>query len=181
MTKVLLYLPLVLAITACSSDDSANSDTSADEPATTVQELENSGAVPKLARSADLGGTDADNNGIRDDVDDYISDQFSESSQISAANQAARANQAVLGTDLLTPTAVRQTSQKISRATACLYEVFGASASGVEPAEISRDLEAITFNTASRLEKYMEFNKALDGASWSLPEGSSCEKTSAMK
>lgn len=175
MKKGLLYLSLVLALTACSSEDSGNSDTPTDDTPTTVQELENSGAIPKLARSADLEGTDADNNGIRDDVDDYISNQFSDSSQISAANQAARANQAVLGTDLLTPTAVRQTSQRISRATACVYEVFESSASGTEPAEVSRDLEAITFNTASRLEKYMEFNKALDGASWSLPEGGSCE------
>ncbi|NMT64364.1 hypothetical protein [Marinobacter orientalis] len=175
MNKGLFFLPLVLALVACSNDESSDADTPTDDNPTTVQELENSGAIPKLARGSDLEGADVDNNGIRDDVDDYISNHFSESSHISAANQAARANQAVLNTDLLSPTAVRQTNQKISRATACIYEVFEVPGSGSEPAEVSRDLEAITFNTASRLKKYMEFNKALDGASWSLPEGSSCE------
>ena len=101
--------------------------------------------------------------------------QFSDTEQVAAANQAAKANQAVLSTDLTNPTAVRQTNQLISRATACIYEVFGDASSGVEPAVVSRNLEAVTFNTEERLKQYMEFNKALDGSSWSLPEGNSCE------
>lgn len=175
MKKRLLLLSLVLTLAACSSEDGANSEAPTVESPTPVEDLENSGAIPKLYRGDDLQGVDADNNGIRDDIDGYISKQFSESSQIRAARQAARANLAVLSTDLLSPTDVRQTNQKISRATACIYEVFGVPASAKEPGEVSRDIEAISFNTANRLKKYMEFNKALDGASWSLPEGTSCE------
>ncbi|MCM0612979.1 hypothetical protein KFJ24_10900 [Marinobacter sediminum] len=179
MKKELAYLPLVLALAACVDDDSSKNDTSTppltDNTPSTVQDLENAGEIPKLDRSVGLTGTDADNNGIRDDVDRYIADHFSGEHKVGAASQAARANQAVLGTDLLDTTAVRQTNQEISRATACIYEVFGATASGTEPATVSRNLEAITFNTSERLKQYMEFNKALDGASWSLPEGSSCE------
>jgi len=95
--------------------------------------------------------------------------------QVAAANQAAKANQSVLSTGLTNPTAVRQTNQLISRATACIYEVFGDANSGAEPAVVSRNLEAVTFNTEERLKQYKEFNKALDGSSWSLPEGNSCE------
>lgn len=176
MKKTLLCLPLVLAIAACSNDEHSSSDTPSDNSPTTIQELENTGAIPKLDRSDDVQGLDSDNNGIRDDIDEYVALHYSGTAQVDAANQAARANQSVLMADLQDPTSIRQSNQKLSRATACIYEVFGTSASSIEPAEVSRDLEAISFNTAGRLKKYMEFNKALDGASWSLPEGgSSCE------
>lgn len=179
MKKELLCLPLALALVACGDNDSDTSKSASQPPETppaaTLQSLEDSGEIPKLDRSASLPGTDTDTNGIRDDIDEYIALQFSDTEQVAAANQAAKANQAVLSTDLTSPTAVRQTNQLISRATACIYEAFGDASSDVEPAVVSRKLEAITFNTEERLKQYMEFNKALDGSSWSLPEGNSCE------
>lgn len=174
MNKELLCLPLVLALTACGGSDDSTPSNNRDTPPT-VQSLENSGEIPKLDRSAELLGSDSDNNGIRDDIDNYIAIHFSETGEVAAATQAARANQSVLDTDLSNQTAVRQTNQKVSRATACIYDAFDESTASAQPAAVSRDLEAITYNTAERLEKYMEFNKALDGTSWSLPEGNSCE------
>jgi len=179
MKKELLCLPLALALVACGDNDRDTSKSASQPPETppavTLQSLEDSGEIPKLDRSASLPGTDTDTNGIRDDIDEYISLQFSDTEQVAAANQAAKANQSVLSTDLTNPTAVRQTNQLISRATACIYEVFGDANSGAEPAVVSRNLEAVTFNTEERLKQYKEFNKALDGSSWSLPEGNSCE------
>ncbi len=94
---------------------------------------------------------------------------------MAAANQAAKAYQSVLGTDLTNPEAVRQTNQLVSRATACIYETFAAANSNTEPAVVSRKLEALTFNTEERLKQYRDFNKALNGSSWSLPESKSCD------
>ena len=173
MKKELLCLPLALVLSACSKSDS--SQTSAPtENTPSVQSLEDSGEVPKLDRSQDLEGPDTDDNGIRDDIDNHIESHFSDKNEVAAVAQAARANQAVLSVDLSDQTAIRQVNQQMSRATACIYSVFGAETASEQPATVSRDLEAITFNTAERLKRYMEFNKTLDGSSWSLPEGNTC-------
>lgn len=175
MKKELLCLPLALVLSACSESDSGQTS-SPTENSPTAQSLEESGQIPKLDRSQDLQGPDSDNNGIRDDIDNHIEIHFSDNAEVAAVIQAARANQAVLSVDLSDQTAIRQVNnQQISRATACVYRAFGSETASEQPATVSRDLEAITFNTAERLNRYMEFNDALDGSSWSLPEGDSCE------
>ena len=173
MKKELLCLPLALVLSACSKSDSSQTS-SPTENTPSVQSLEDSGEVPKLDRSQDLEGPDADDNGIRDDIDNHIEIHFSDNAEVTAVAQAARANQAVLSVDLSDQTAIRQVNQRMSRATACIYSVFGAETASELPAIVSRDLEAITFNTAERLNRYKEFNSELDGSSWSLPERKTC-------
>jgi len=181
--KLLSCLPLLLAITACSDSNNNSGDggdgTPPPDDKPTVGSLEASGQIPKLDRSDDLLGPDTDNNDIRDDIDQYIATHFTTSSEVSAAQQAAKATQRVLTPNLASDdtngTKARQVNQEISRATACIYSVFGEQGSSTEPAAASEELEAITFNTAARLKAYMDFAKALDGTSWSLPEGNSCE------
>lgn len=182
--KWMCCLPLLVAISACNDsnnnteDSNAGSDTPPPTDTPTLESLEASGQLPRLDRSDDVIGPDANNNRIRDDIDQYIAIRFSKTSEASAARQAAKATQKVLTLDLAADsngTKTRQVNQEISRATACIYSVFGQPGSGTEPAVASQELEAITFNTESRLQAYMNFNKALDGTSWSLPEGDSCE------
>lgn len=174
--KGLNCLPLLLVMTAC-TDGSPSSASTEPAPAISdsIESMEASGKLPKLDRSGDLAGPDEDGNGIRDDIEQYIATRFPAEAQGAAAKFAARANQLVLDVNLLDENEVRQANQKATRATACIYTVFGESDSGQAPAAVSRDIEAVTFNTAQRLKRYMEFNQKLDGMSWSLPEGDTCE------
>ncbi|KRW83680.1 hypothetical protein AQ621_16660 (plasmid) [Marinobacter sp. P4B1] len=122
-----------------------------------------------------LTGKDADRNGIRDDVDIYLTRYLADVHQSNAAKQAARAYQSVLGIRSPNPDAVRRANLDIGRATACLYEVFLGQGSGDRPGKVSLDLERLTFNTPERRHHYQAFNAALNGAAWSLPDGRLCD------
>lgn len=177
LKKKRLHLSLAILVTvlsACSENDNNQPRASVESiPARHsmqfTQPAKGSGETPKLDRSQGIQGPDTDDNGIRDDIDDYVEIQYSNHNEMSAVAQAARANQAVLSVDLSDQTETRQVNRQISHATACVYRVFGSSEASATPAIVSRDLEALTFNTADRLNRYRAFNKALDGTSWSLP------------
>lgn len=122
-----------------------------------------------------LPGKDTDRNGIRDDVDIYLTRNLADARQVTAAKQAARAYQSVLGVHSSNTDAVRRVNVEIGRATACLYEVFPGQGSGDRPGKVSLDLERLTFNTPERRHHYQAFNAALNGAVWSLPDGRLCD------
>ena len=69
---------------------------------------------------------------------------------------------------------VKTTQRQITRATSCVYARFAGDLEK-PPAKVSKELEAITANTRQRLTAYLAYNKALDGTSWSMPEGDTCE------
>lgn len=171
--KGLIYLPLVLVMTAC--NDGSPSSTATEPASASIESMEASGKLPELDRSDDLAGPDEDGSGIRDDIERYIAVRFPHEAEAAAVRFAARANQLVLEVDLLNENEVRQANQKATRATTCIYRVFSTNDSSEAPASVSRDIEAVTFNTAQRLKRYLEFNQQLDGMSWSLPEGNTCE------
>jgi hypothetical protein len=67
---------LLLVLTVCSGGtSSSNKGTSATSLPEQIKALEDSGQLPKLDRSSDIRGPDADNNGIRDDIDAWIAAQ----------------------------------------------------------------------------------------------------------
>ncbi len=149
--------------------------TAASSPQEQLAALESSGAIPTLERGTTLAGSDTDGNGVRDDIEAYISAQYSGISQRAAAMQAAKALQAALLVNVQDAIATKDVSRKITYAANCIFDRFlGASASR-NPARVMRELEGITANTKPRLLAYLAYNKALDGTSSALPEGDTCE------
>jgi hypothetical protein len=69
---------------------SASSDSSA------LACLEDAGLIPTLDRGAGIAGPDTDGNGIRDDLDGFISAQSYSADQQKAVKQLARACQAAV-------------------------------------------------------------------------------------
>ena len=137
--------------------------------------LEASGAIPALERGSTLTGIDSNGNGVRDDVDAYISAQYSEASQRAAAIQSARALQAALLINVQDVAAARAVSLKITQAANCVFSRFPGSPATKDPARVLQELEGVTANTKPRLLAYLAYNKALDGTSAALPEGDTCE------
>jgi hypothetical protein len=139
--------------------------------AETIQELEDSGAIPKLERGNTLSGTDADRNGVRDDIDAYITKNYPQGAPRQAATQFAKVLQRALLVDLNDNAALKDLSIKMARACNCIYQKFPAdSRQGV-----IEEIEAITSNTETRLNAYLAFNRALDGTTTAIPEGDTCE------
>jgi len=174
MRNKILILSLVGVLAGCGG----GSDNAADETTQAAKEklvaLEASGAIPKLDRSNTLAGTDANSNGIRDDVETLIAHNYTSSAQRTAAMQTAKALQSALTVDASDVSAVKMVDRKISRGINCIYSKFDAS-HDQNPAQVAKELEAITTNTKQRLLTYLRFNKALDGTSSALPEGDSCD------
>lgn len=167
MIKKLISLSLVCTLCACNLDSLSSSEK--------ITYLEETGALPTLDRSDDLAGPDENNNGVRDDIEAYIEKEYSDPQQRAAAMQIARAAQKSVLVDVNDKDAVRQVVREKSRAINCTFTVFNHAEDDKNPAIVSREIHDMTKNTKSRLLAYMEYNSALDGMSWSLPEGDTCE------
>jgi len=133
------------------------------------KQLEDSGAIPKLDRSDTLAGTDSDNNGIRDDVDDYINKKYTNPKEKAAAQQMARAYQKILLVDKNDIKKVTEVDKRVGDAVICAVDT--APNKG-----ILSDIKAVTLNTKQRVKEFFKYDNLLDGTVSSLPQGDTCEK-----
>lgn len=177
----LMILSAAAMLAACGGDSGGGSGTPPvqNEPPTPAQQvaaLESSGAIPSLDRTAGLMGTDADANGVRDDVDRHIATTYPEAAQRAAATQFARAMQEALTADLGDAASTKAIAARGSRAVNCIYTRFaGASSPTHAPARVAEDVRSITANTRERLSAYLAYARALNGTSATLPEGDTCD------
>jgi hypothetical protein len=137
-----------------------------------VQDLERRGEIPQLDRSADVEGTDANSNGIRDDVDSYIASLPITPEQKKGVEQAARALQATLLVDTDDSNALRQSDTATDRAAQCLRLKFPDIN---QYASIATRIEGVTFNTKERSMIYIQYNEALSGSVSKLLTGDTCD------
>ncbi|WP_298433494.1 hypothetical protein [Ottowia sp.] len=155
------------SIAGCTDPDGA-----AREAAAKIARLEKSGQIPKFDQSTSIAGTDANGNGVRDDIDAFIAAQPLSEGQRKALLQDAKAQQLTLTTSLTDSAALDQIGDMTAASVHCIYSVFGESESGVWVTKI----EAITANTRQRAQRYLEYNKAVSGSSGRMPDGDTCEK-----
>lgn len=169
---------LSVSMSACGGGgDSSTANTPAPAALTIPQkiaQLEDAGALPKLDRSADIKGPDADNNGIRDDIDAIIQKTYTEPAQRKAAQQFAAVLQSQLQVDPNNKAAVKALSVRSARAINCLDIQFGTTGSP-SFSDVAESLEAYTADTKARKLAQLAYSKALDGTVISLPEGNTCE------
>jgi hypothetical protein len=176
MTKTIFVITLAGMLAGCAGEDDSSTETyAAKKPKEQVVVLEASGAIPNLDRGNAIVGAEANANGVRDDVEAFITRNYTSSIQRTAAMQTARALQHALTVDTTDKSAVKVVDREISRGVNCIYSKFGGANSSKQPAQVVQELESITANTKQRLVAYRRFNKALDGTSSALPDGDTCE------
>jgi hypothetical protein len=139
-----------------------------------IAQLEDTGALPKLDRSADIKGPDADGNGIRDDIDAIIRKTYSVPAQRKAAEQYAAVSQAQMVVDVNDKAAVKALSVRSARAINCLIQQFGTTQAPLF-SDVQGSLANYTTDTKARMKAQLAYSKALDGSVVSLPEGNTCE------
>lgn len=139
--------------------------------------LETSGELPQLDRGITIAGIDANANGVRDDIEAYITQKYPQEEQRAAAMQDAAALQAALLTDPTNSAAVKAASLKSSRAINCVFLKFNSAndPTNASPAIVARKTLAMTTNTKARLLAYLAYDNALNGTVISQPEGNTCE------
>lgn len=132
--------------------------------------LETSGQLPRLQRDGGLTGTDANNNGVRDDLDAYINAKNLPADQKQALVQHARAMQAALSVNLADANAVNESSKAITRGVHCIWQRLGNSS-----ADTVMEIKKLTMNTQERVLAYGKYANALNGTIISRPRGNTCE------
>jgi hypothetical protein len=164
---------IVFSLTACGGggikSDSSESLTLAQQ----IDMLEKTGQLPLLDRSKDLRGPDADNNGIRDDIDAWIAAQPITDTQKKAAQQMARVQQAKILVDLSDKSALQMLGDQSMSGVSCLVDV--SKPNNQQGYDLIDKIEALTANTKERVKQYLAYNRARSGSVTELPAGNTCE------
>lgn len=134
--------------------------------------LEQTGAYPKLDRSTDIAGPDANSNGVRDDIEAWIQSQKLSLLKTKALMQKARVLQKTLLLDLNDRGALQQSGDALMASSNCGSLHFSPY---IEFSKLAGQIEAMTANTRQRAERCMLYNKASSGSSDTLPDGDTCE------
>ncbi|WP_429597073.1 hypothetical protein [Variovorax sp. PvP013] len=145
------------------------------QPPTLAQQiasLEGSGALPKLDRSKDIAGPDANANGVRDDIESWVNSQPVNDKQRRSLMQDARATQRTLLVDLKDRAALQTTSEGLAASLNCGGENFPDY---VVFSRLAGKIESMTANTKERAARYMQYNTARSGSSTTMPSGDTCE------
>jgi hypothetical protein len=167
MFKVIfIVITAVFLLTGCNSDNNASSDGGS---------LNNE--LPKnLDRTDSLAGIDENQNGIRDDIERYIVENYPDEGQKRALFQDAKVMQKSLLVNVSDMTAVKKIGVEMSRSVTCIFSKFKSrDVSDQNPHIASKKIEFMTTNTKERLKAYLRFNKAMDGSVLSSPIGDGCE------
>ncbi len=157
---------MLLSITACR--DNAPTQSISQQ----IKTLEDTGAYPKLDRSADLKGPDQNLNGVRDDIETWINSQPITEVQKKAAIQSAQALQKTLLVELTDKVALQAVGDDLMLATACLSDAYMPTYQ--ESFKLSSRIEALTANTKERTMRYIQYNRARSGSTTKAPKNYTC-------
>ena len=177
MKKILLSTVSLslLFLSGCGSGSSSSAaqSTNQNTPIEQLVELEDSGEIPVLDRSASIEGVDDNMNGIREDIEKYIESMPISEVQKKAVQQLAKSLQGALLVDIDDSVALRASSKNISESVQCLSIKFPDVR---ERMEAINSIESKTANTRERTEKYIQFNNALSGSVSKLLSGDTCDE-----
>lgn len=137
-----------------------------------IESLESSGLLPKLNTSNELSGNNIGVNGIREDINDYITSIQASNDQIASIQQMALGLQSIMELDLDDDAAIEQVDAKIMIASQCLTLKFSNPADAYKHL---KKLEAYTANTKARAEQYNAYNAKLDGSVSRLSDTPTCQ------
>ncbi|MDR1976036.1 MAG: hypothetical protein LBQ18_03495 [Campylobacteraceae bacterium] len=166
MKKMFITLVMALAFVGCGGGDSSSNK---EQPA------EKSEGIPELDRTDSIVGIDENANGVRDDIEAYINKNYSDEGQRKALFQYAKATQATLLVNASDIIAVKNANGQRSRGLHCISLKFNAEKGDENPGIAWEKIRSMTTNTKTRLKAYLNFSKALEGTSWALPKGDTCE------
>jgi hypothetical protein len=138
-----------------------------------IQELETSGKLPNLDRSTSIPRPDANNNGVRDDIEAYVAALPITTVQKAAAMQHSKVFQQTLTVDLEDKAALDRIGALNARAINCEVDVFMPKYQ--DGFDLGSKLEAMTANTKERAKQYLAYNKAVSGSVISNARGNTCD------
>ena len=176
--KILLCLPLICALLACSRGESSSAPAGASSNAAGKGSptAANSRIIDNEDLTPGLKGIDADNNGIRDDIDRLIAQKYSATPAMKkAAEQKARALQKNM--EAATRKEALIAGDEIRRAGECTYKTLphATEQDAKFREQMSKEIEALTANTKERFTAYWKAESLKGGAVFSQPDEPVCD------
>ena len=182
----LLIATIFALLTACSGDgggggtpapsSSASSGAgTATGPGTTTPAA-NTRIIDNEDMTAGLKGVDANNNGIRDDIDRLIALKYSATPALKkAAEQKARALQKFM--EATTKQQALVAGDDLVRAGDCVYKILPEKSQSQDQIRslISKEIEALTANTKERFTKYWDSSALAGGSVFEQPAEPVCD------
>jgi hypothetical protein len=134
--------------------------------------MEREGKYPTLDRSDSLLGPDEDGDGVRDDIQAWILSLDLTDQQLRATLQFARAMQTVMSIDITEEPELRRARKEIVDSSVCYTDAYEDH---VFSSQLSRKLQRYIANTRPRAQQYFNFNTALSGSVFRIPENPQCD------
>ena len=134
--------------------------------------LEASGQLPVLDRSDSIAGLDANANGVRDDIEQYIDSKPNTQPQKNSLKALHRALSKAMTIDTKDKNALRDVTNSINISTGCIWKTYRT---GTVASPLGNEIEKLTVNTRRRYEAYMKYNSAMNGAVISEPKDLNCD------
>lgn len=131
-----------------------------------------SGALPTLDVTTSVAGTDADGNGVRDDLDKFVAALPDTATQKKALVQLLSAVQLSLTVDATNATAVAGVANKLNNAVSCTFQVYPGGNTAQNRAFL---MEELSVNTMPRIQAYQAYNNARNFTTTTLPTGTVCQ------
>lgn len=122
--------------------------------------LEGSGELPVLDRSASLSGTDANADGVRDDIERHIDGKSDTQPQKNSLKSFSRSLSTAMTVDTQDQNALRSVANSMNTSVGCIWKTYPSGSAS----PMVREIEKLTVNTRARYEAYMKFNSAMDGS-----------------
>ncbi len=182
ITRFALCAVLALVMSACSGSSSSNNSANSSgggsgTPAGSGGQPGSGPVIDNEDLTAGLKGIDADNNGIRDDIDRLIAKKYSATPQLKkAVEQRARALQKAM--EATTQQQSLIAGDEIMRASDCVGNIVlrkGDASSQELFLQIGKDLEALTANTKERFTAYWNSENLSNGAVFKQPKEPVCD------
>ncbi|MEY4908837.1 MAG: hypothetical protein RL260_2555 [Pseudomonadota bacterium] len=170
-TTRLLGLVALGVLTGCGGGGGGAAATPAEPTATVLTKLQTSGALLTLDRAPAVAGTDANGDGVRDDVTAWIGTQGYAGGLPKAAAQLAKSYQTVLTLTLTDDAAVRAARLASSDAVECIMQKAPSIEAGYKTVA---DLRRVTVNTDARVAAYLKYVELVNDTVARAPQGDGC-------
>ncbi len=172
MTKARFLAPLIIIlITVSACKVGAAKDNAAQSIQNAISQAQSSSVLPALDTSDSLAGPDADNNGVRDDIDAYINGLTYSPAQKAALRQLSASFSLEITANPLNSAALNAADLKVNRAINCLNSSFDTATFNA----MFNTIQKYTFNTKARVNAYLQYSSALNGISPPDVEGNTCD------
>jgi len=179
MAKMILLGLAAITLSACSGGGSGGGAAAETPPAVSapysndpstmpgaIAQAEKAGVIPVLDVGTSIAGTDADDNGVRDDIDAYINALSDTPAQKAALRQKSAALNAAMVVDVTDSIALAAAAAKIRNAASCTVSRFSGGIANAHSDEIKK----YTINTPQRFDAWMKFNQAMSGSVTQMPK-----------